>query len=192
MTKLYEVYECRVNGELVYIGSGVEGRYKHCDSGLSHNYDLNKAHFDKNCVVTTKVVKKFNNKEDSLTLEKELILRENPKYNRVFVNDHRQDYAKQMKDFKKFVKDKVYLTKTLSHIGRKKCLDVLDEFCEAHGYSALCEKGFYLNSHHWYEKRDFKSMKKCVNTARKLSDNYATTILSILEEACAVYFPHDV
>ena len=36
--KVYEVYECRVNDLLVYIGSGVEGRHKHCDSVLSHNF----------------------------------------------------------------------------------------------------------------------------------------------------------
>ena len=41
----YEVYVCRVDGEIVYIGSGRHGRHKHCDSGCSHVYELNKIHF---------------------------------------------------------------------------------------------------------------------------------------------------
>ena len=31
MTRLYEVYECRVNGELVYNRREVEKKNKHCD-----------------------------------------------------------------------------------------------------------------------------------------------------------------
>lgn len=168
--KVYEVYECRVNDLLVYIGSGVEGRHKHCDSGLSHNYELNKAHFDKDCVVITKVIKKFDNKEDSLILEKELILVENPKFNKVFVNDTRQDCAKHMKDFRNYVKDKIQANRATGNF-KQKCLQVLDEFCAVHVYQSLCEKGFYLNSYFWYDKRGYEVMKKCVNTSRKSDIN---------------------
>ena len=41
----YEVYICKVDGEIVYIGSGKHGRHKHCTSGCSHVYELNKMHF---------------------------------------------------------------------------------------------------------------------------------------------------
>ena len=43
---LYEVYACKYNGEYVYIGSGKHGRHRHCTSGCSHVYELNKMHFD--------------------------------------------------------------------------------------------------------------------------------------------------
>ena len=38
---LYEVYVCKHNDEIVYIGSGKHGRHKHCVSGVSQNYGHN-------------------------------------------------------------------------------------------------------------------------------------------------------
>ena len=44
--KGYEVYVCKNGSEVVYIGEGRFGRHKHCNSGTSHVYELNKLHFD--------------------------------------------------------------------------------------------------------------------------------------------------
>ena len=38
--RVYEVYVCRYDGEIVYIGQGLKGRHKHCSSGISHVYGL--------------------------------------------------------------------------------------------------------------------------------------------------------
>ena len=42
---LYEVYMCKFQYDVLYIGSGKIGRYTHCDSGISNVYGLNRLHF---------------------------------------------------------------------------------------------------------------------------------------------------
>ena len=37
---MYEVYVCRVDGEVVYIGCGKVGRHQHCTSGCNADKDL--------------------------------------------------------------------------------------------------------------------------------------------------------
>ena len=44
----HEVYVAKdLYGNYLDIGAGKEGRYKHCQSGVSHCYDLNKLHHTK-------------------------------------------------------------------------------------------------------------------------------------------------
>ncbi len=43
--ELYEVYVCKHNDVVLYVGQGKSGRHKHCNSGTSHVYELNKLHF---------------------------------------------------------------------------------------------------------------------------------------------------
>lgn len=42
---MYEVYVCKLNDEVLYVGQGKLGRHNHCKSGCSHVYELNKLHF---------------------------------------------------------------------------------------------------------------------------------------------------
>ncbi len=70
---LYEVYACYHNDEIVYIGSGKNGRNKHCNSGISQNYDLNKLHFTDKDNVSVTVIKYFSDKNVSLAYEKDMI-----------------------------------------------------------------------------------------------------------------------
>lgn len=50
------VYGAKVCGELVYIGKGIRDRIDHCNSGVSHNYLLNKAHFSNKDIETVKII----------------------------------------------------------------------------------------------------------------------------------------
>lgn len=80
----YEVYKVFVDGVLVYVGSGIQGRHKHATSGTSHNYNLNKSHFDSvrgDCVMTTEITMTCETKERSLEIEKSLIKSLTPPYN---------------------------------------------------------------------------------------------------------------
>lgn len=45
MTKVYELYHCKYQGEVVYIGQGSRGRHRHCNSGISHVFELNEIYF---------------------------------------------------------------------------------------------------------------------------------------------------
>lgn len=76
------VYKAVVLGETVYIGSGALGREKHCASGCSHVYELNKYHFE-GVHIEVSVIKKGLTKEESLQIEKELIQKIRPRFNKV-------------------------------------------------------------------------------------------------------------
>lgn len=86
MTKTYELYHCEYKGEVVYVGQGLKGRHKHCNSGSSHVYELNKIHFTEGSdVLYTKVLKVGKSKKDMLDLEKEHISLIRPRFNSVFI-----------------------------------------------------------------------------------------------------------
>ena len=78
--KGYEVYVCKKGSEIVYIGEGKFGRHKHCKSGTSHVYELNKLHFE-GVELEVKVVKAFETKKEAEHFEKLLIDEHQPIYN---------------------------------------------------------------------------------------------------------------
>lgn len=77
---MYEVYCAYNEKEIIYIGYGKIGRHKHCISGISHVYNLNKEHF---CgrPVQVKVLKYFSTNKEAKEAEKKLISFCKPKYN---------------------------------------------------------------------------------------------------------------
>lgn len=77
---MYEVYVCKLNDEVLYVGQGYSGRHRHCTSGCSHVYELNKLHFN-NISPTVEVVHIDGRKESVLRMEKKLIKELKPKYN---------------------------------------------------------------------------------------------------------------
>ena len=73
--------------EIVYIGQGLRGRSKHCNSGCSHVYSLNKIHFlEGSEALTTTVIGEYNSATSVLEKEKELIKKFRPQYNTVHMN----------------------------------------------------------------------------------------------------------
>lgn len=78
----YEVYVVKDNnGEYLYIGSGLHGRHKHCQSGTSHSYELNAMHH-RGEVSTVGVICTGLTQKESLAQEKELIIKHFPKFNK--------------------------------------------------------------------------------------------------------------
>lgn len=105
------VYAAKYNDEIVYIGSGVNGRERHCTSGCSHVYALNKLHFSKEYVEIV-VLGRFNTKEESLKVETSLIIEHKPKFNTVD-NPHSDpwfqcDVLKKWDDYFKAVEPQNY------------------------------------------------------------------------------------
>jgi len=84
--KNYIVYVVRFENEIVYIGSGIKDRYNHCTSGTSHVYELNRLHFEGK-IVDVQVLKRNLTKQESMVIEKELILYHRPKFNKVYLKD---------------------------------------------------------------------------------------------------------
>lgn len=44
--KYYVYHAYGLNGELLYVGKGSGDRYKHCNSGVSHCFELNRYFFE--------------------------------------------------------------------------------------------------------------------------------------------------
>ena len=74
------VYIVKYKGEIVYVGQGFHNRYLHTDGGTSHCLELNRLFFLGEKVVTS-LYKQGLSKEESLDIERKLILEYNPKFN---------------------------------------------------------------------------------------------------------------
>lgn len=75
----FEVYICLYSGKVVYVGYGAIGRHKHCISGTSHNYRLNKLHFTVDpALITVQVLQYCKTKDEAKRIESELISKYNP------------------------------------------------------------------------------------------------------------------
>ena len=76
----FEVYVCKKNEVIIYVGEGRFGRHKHCTSGTSHVYALNKLHFE-GVELDVEVVKVFKTKREAQEYEQHLIDKYLPVHN---------------------------------------------------------------------------------------------------------------
>ena len=83
---LYIVYTAKLNGEVVYVGSGAYGRESHVNSGCSHVYEINRLHF-KGIKFIVEVVDRFETKKESIEVEKSLISQHRPVHNKQYNDD---------------------------------------------------------------------------------------------------------
>lgn len=107
--KFFEVYVCKdENGTILYIGSGARGRHKHCNSGSSHVYELNKMHFEGK-KLSVLVLSLHETREDALQKEKELILQYKPIFNIQYLSNKKLSKANKSsvtsKRFREIVKE---------------------------------------------------------------------------------------
>lgn len=100
----YEVYICKLNDEVLYVGSGRTTRHKHCNSGTSHLYELNKLHFQG--ITFDMEVMEYDTKEEALMTEKFFIADLKPKLNTMFNPMNRMTgvitYITATKDYKDY------------------------------------------------------------------------------------------
>ena len=82
----YEVYEVRLKGIPIYIGSGVSGRHEHVKSGSSHNPELNRLFFTVPHELVVTIIREGLSKEESLEMEKGFIQAISPQLNIVYTN----------------------------------------------------------------------------------------------------------
>jgi len=86
--EVYVVYDSLKT--IIYVGSGKENRHKHCKSGCSHVYELNRMHFSGE-EVNVERLRTGASKEESLNIEKFLIALHAPKLNKQHTgNDDRK------------------------------------------------------------------------------------------------------
>lgn len=181
--KMFEVYICSLNKEILYIGSGKINRHKHCNSGTSHVYDLNKLHFEG--VIFDVDLKFFDTKEESLEEERSLIKKHVPKFNTVFTGKGSSraywmhNYDKLRKAFDKYnrfpEKSNMY----------NKMNSFLKLFLEAHEIQMIeYEGGVLLRSRLFYKVRGHDKICNLIKNHRctaKGGTNVFITFFSILK-----------
>ena len=195
----YEVYEVYIDDTLVYVGSGAKGRHKHANSGTSHVYELNKAHFDalngNGSGVTTKVVARFNTKQESVDHEKTLIRTKLPKFN-VVANPARLkpmnlDKAEFSIQFMSFFLGKLgYSINYSKHYNEKiwyrskEALKLIaDSWIDNEGVAYICNTGgdlqnirFMIYENLWLNSRHTKLLSQYFNLERKYEKKFIAEI----------------
>ena len=180
--KKFEVYICSLNKEILYIGSGKVNRHKHCNSGTSHVYELNKLHFNGN--VFDIELKFFNTKEDSLEEEKTLISRNIPKFNILHTGkgsgraDWLQNGDKLRKAFKyynRFPDDSSMFNKMNKF---------LNLFLEVHQLPMIESEGVLIRGRSFYKTRGYHKIENLIKNHRcavKGGANVFITFFSLLK-----------
>ena len=161
--KIYEVYLCKHEGVVVYVGQGNYNRHKHCNSGTSHVYELNKLHFQG--AVFDVEVTILDNKDVAIKKEKELIKKYLPKFNKDFMQKDKQLKGQERALFK---------ATWLSHINnsqstqarRERLYVVVDEFMMYHTHDMVKEEGLLLRSHWNYEVANLRKIASVVKNLR--------------------------
>lgn len=175
----YEVYMCKMDNEVIYIGSGKHGRHQHCTSGTSHVYELNKLHFSK-CNVSVNVLQSNLSKEQSLRLEKELILQYLPRFNKVYKEKFRNFAVDKKTIMDVFVKSLIENGVKKSSEQHKKYIQAISDFITFYGITSL-QDGLYLSIKDiskYKETRPFSIRLRCLDTSQ-----YLYSIFNISKES---------
>ena len=178
MSKVYEVYHCYHKGELVYVGQGIKGRSKHCDSGCSHVYELNKLHFTGDGEpLKVVIVKISDSKAEVENIEKEHIMCLKPKLNTVFTNnDKRQKRARTGKDIKRSLldfRDEIVPKHPTDRFVEKYNL-LCEDFYDFYGYEKILEGGFRFYSAETFKDFGKPTLMYLSRYLRKPRTNYET------------------
>lgn len=192
--KGFEVYICSLDKEILYVGSGKIDRHKHCNSGTSHVYGLNKLHFEGKTF--TVELKFFDTKEESLEEEMNLISKHIPKFNILFTGkgSSRVNYLhngdKLRKAFKKYNR---FPENSNMH---NKMNNFLNLFLEVHKIPMIeYEGGVLLRSRLFYKVRGHDKICNLIKNHRctaKGGTNVFITFFSILKLSLEETFNRDM
>ena len=163
-TKGFEVYICSLDKEILYIGSGKINRHKHCNSGISHVYELNKLHFEGKTF--TIELKFFDTKEDSLEEEINLISKHVPKFNILFTgkSSGRVDWLRNGDKLRKAFK---YYNKFPENSSMfNKMNDFLNLFLEVHQLPMIESEGVLLRGRSFYKVRGHNKISNLLKNHR--------------------------
>lgn len=118
-TQKHYVYVAKNGDEICYVGSGLFGRWDHVNSGTSHNYGLNKLHFE-GVELEVKVVSEHSCVKDARSAEMLLIKQLLPAHN---IKGNTNTQLDRMREFNDFLRSyKVLVKKQMfrKNISRRK------------------------------------------------------------------------
>lgn len=180
----FEVYICKIGSEIVYVGSGKLNRHKHCNSGTSHVYEMNKLHF--NGVLFTVEVTHFATREVALEQEIKLIRSYSPKYNTQYTEkDIRRNLGSDKISFRKALKDSYNKMKV--KLSKEKFSKLSEEFLKAHSIQRIREEGVIIKYPKFYYKVGCNTLGNLVKRDRVFVSKTSVEFFSILE---ATYKQH--
>lgn len=144
--KFYEVYICKYDGKVVYVGEGAYNRHKHCTSGCSHVYGLNELYFKEELSLFDVKVFHVETKEQAVQLEKKYIEEYRPKFNKVGLTNERGEKGQLCAEFKKSLLINIKKSKPSPNqfLKLKICID---EFLTYHTHDLLNQEGLKLRGH---------------------------------------------
>ena len=181
----YEVYLCYLDKEIVYIGSGALNRHRHCNSGVSHVYELNKLHF-KGTVFDIKV-QKYRNRKDALDKEKHLIQKHLPKFNTVFTPKHsnKHEYMNKCREFRE-VFTSYY--EDSGNFNRYKIFELLDQFLKCHPLTTVEVEGVLLRGRNYYIVKGCEKLATLITNHRKINSNVFIMFLRLLDKSLEKFY----
>lgn len=152
MSKTFELYTCTYKGDIVYVGSGIKGRHKHCDSGCSHVFELNEVFFLEGAeFLEVRVVYESRLKSDVEGKEVEIIKSRQPRFNKVHNgNTERQIKAHESNKLRMFLKNKGL--ESLKGRSLIKYEAVVSAFINFFGYNNVLSGNFLLTGAETYKK----------------------------------------
>ena len=180
-----EVYLCYLEDEIVYIGSGKLNRHKHCNSGISHVYELNKLHFEG--VVFDVKVQKFKTRKTALNKEIELIKKHLPKFNKVYTPKHtdKVSYMEKCRKFREVFKSKCPAKGANDY---EKMYELLDQFLKTHTLSTIEDEGVIFRGRDFYKSKGCAKLAHLLMNHRLTPTKYSIKFLSLLKEALEDFY----
>lgn len=170
----YEVYVCKKGEIIIYVGEGRFGRHKHCNSGTSHVYGLNKLHFEGE-EIEVEVVKVFKTKKEAESYEQTLIDEHLPIYNVKGTLSFKRRHFEVMNTVHT---KETYLKWMRLHMKRsvlhKDVEPFISELFNFHGNKNVITGNFKLYTKDKYSSIGLKNLSEFSNKFRYIINNHTT------------------
>ena len=154
--EVYEVYICRYDNEIVYIGEGKLGRHRHCNSGGSHVVGLNELYFLGDRELFSIEVRIVDSKKEAKQMQDLLILKHKPKFNIVGLKDVSQKVGSLRSKFKLSVENNIKYSK-FNTKEKERMVNSFHEILRYHTLGKIEEDGgLYLMNHLFYKRVGFE------------------------------------
>ena len=171
----FEVYVCKQDGVVIYVGEGRFGRHKHCTSGTSHVYALNKLHFD-GVEIDVEVVKVFKTKSEAQEYEQHLIDKHLPAHNMKGTAWFKKKHCDDMTV--KHTRE-TYITWMKQNLNRRtlpeKATGFIDEIFNFYGNKNVVEGRFRFETDAKYGNMGLIYLKEFVKGLRYAKSTQAST-----------------
>lgn len=175
---IYEVYVCKLDEEILYVGQGKSGRNKHCKSGVSHVYELNSLHFQ-NVEVEVDVVFTSYRKSEVEKMELKLISELQPKFNKVG-NSKINPIEQPSVNFRTFYNVLSTKDKKMWYKHRLDIISAYNDMKKIHN-SVDKTKPFVYDTVFRYEKQQLVGLRRMANNFKK-TKTYSVYFLECYNE----------